>query len=480
MLTSKSDVTDQHAILVTHNTKLCLDYVCFQNITGYCWAWSSTTDAYSQNIKWNNVSALTVGGVIGSTIKDQPSQGRGGIMSTLFEINNFNLDQGINQVSPQPYICDWRGMRQITLTNFLLEGNRADTTANEYMIFDCDGAVNITNLHCEILNNSPSTWFRFTNSPGYYGDANQSVLIDSMWGASSENIVFESGSRAKLIINNYNTPEATAPKLDAIAVWNGSYSGSSVTLNCINGRISYRSLVPEALKGRLVVNESRLGSLSGTAYPGNIPPITSTCTPLFRWRAQDGLWGTQKTPYFTTELFSSYSTNEITTFQDTLVHQMNQTGARGAFIKFNFDLPNYLVGAQFTLVGRYYFQGNDDRYWEMFGSNYNGTTGIPLCATSSGPVNNQWTTTAASIVARDAVFEIKSDTSPTGSGGCIVNLAAIDVYLGGQYQEPLDILSELPIPFSTKGAVIDTEQQATTLDLPNEEQGNRRPVQRTA
>ena len=443
-LSSSHDINDQHAILLkdhSHNFKL--ENVMFINITGYCWCWDVTIDAYSQNIRWENVSAYTVGGVIGYTA--DPSSGAK-ISTTLFQVDNFNLDHQLSSVSPQDYICDMRGMREVLLNNFLLEGNSGGgLQRGEYLIFDCDGSVIINNLHMEGLDAFwPDIWIRMTNSSYWFGDSNQTVTINGFWGGSEDGFVFETGSKGQIRINGFTCAQVPLATIDNWITFNGVYSGASLEINDFDGRRGYKPLVPDLLKGKVEITSNISTSASGLRTPAMNAPVTSTSAPLFKWRASEGIFDGIQTPYFTTIKEQTYTTDALATYDNTRVHHFNQTGSRGAYIGLQFALPTYLVGATITIIARCYFDGNLDREWKMFDeisapNNWNGSTGIPVGYTQDGASEGRWATCMCTFVASVANLKILSTTSVSGTGTPDVYLAAYDVFLGTQFIEPFDL-----------------------------------------
>ena len=438
MITSSNTTLDQHGLLITHNVNTFhLDNVVFQNISGYAWCWNSTTDCYSQNVQWNNISALTVGGVIGST-NNAADPGRGGIFTTTFQIDNFNLDQGINQTSPQDYICDMRGMREVLINNFILEGNRADTIAQEYMIWDCDGSVIINNIHMEILTNSPGCWMRFTNESGWYGDSNQKFIINGMNAASSESFVFENSSRAFVKINSLYNISADLGTVDTWVIFNGNYAGSKLVIDGIDKRIGFMGLVPANLKGKVVISNNMSTSNSGTAIPSVNAPLTSLATPIFRYRPDvDGSFTGINTPYFSTLVDSTYNINEVANEDNTACQRLQQSGSRVAFLGVVCSLPDYMVGCTLTFVARFKIDTQttgDTRSFDIFNT-YSTTTEQDIGA----PAADEWFTAVTTMNNCPADLIIRSNSSTSGSGSPILNLAAYDIYLGSDFNEPYDL-----------------------------------------
>lgn len=439
---SDAQLANQHSLLFTgHMHSFTLDDVSFVNVTGYGWCWDTAGNAYSQNISWRDVSMFNVGGIIGNT--SEPVGGDNEIYSTLFEFDNFNLDHQINPVSPQDYICDLRGMRAINGTNFLIEGaNGGGTTAGEYIAFGSDENVVMNNVHLEGLSGFPATWITFKDTAGsaWLGDANSSIRINGLEAASALKFVFEGNSKANVTITDFRCQAQLSGQMDWI-VFEADYVGSRLHLDGFDSRKGYRSLVPEALKGKVKVTNNSSTSASGGDVPSNNPALTSVLSPLFKYRPDlDGKWGGLQTPYFTTILDSTYTQDEVITFDNTACHVLNQSGSRGAFIKVQCALPSYLVGCTLTFVARYYISGSvSTKSFEMFENFQSLTPNLQQESSLPLATNNSWFTVVGTISNAPADLLIESTSTVGLSGGLVISLAAYDIYLGSDYIEPYDL-----------------------------------------
>lgn len=436
---SDAQSPNQHALRFTgHMQSFGLDNVSFVNITGYIWQWDTGGNPYSQNISWQNVSAWNVGGIMGSTA--DPTGSANEIFATLFTFDNFNLGHQINPTSPQPYICDFRGVRAINGNTFLLEwSTTGNPIAAEFIAFGSDENVVMENVHLEGRTAGPARWCTFKNTQGaeWLGDSNALIMIDGFEGAADGKFFFEN-TKQRVVINGFRPQTAFSSWDDLVEFDPAGYSGASLLLNNVDSRIGFKSLVPENLKGKLTVNYAQSTSASGTAIPAKNAPISSIATPLFRYRPNqqgDTKFSGVGTPYADSLVDGTLITDVVQTFSNTLVHSIARSDGRGGIIGFDFNLPAYLVGSKITVVARYYWEG--DRSFEpfrIFDNDFDVEGEI-----SRGDYQNNWVTAVGTFTAVKSVFTLKSNSATTGADAPVLHLAAYDIYLGCEYMEPLDV-----------------------------------------
>ena len=121
-ITHSSSVPNQHSIIIdaSNISYSKLNRITFNDMTGYSIIFKGAT--YSQNLNWSDLTFYRVGGCVGRT-SDAAL-----LTVTLCTFTNFNLDNGINNISPQDYIYDFGGMRLLGATNILAEGSLTGIT----------------------------------------------------------------------------------------------------------------------------------------------------------------------------------------------------------------------------------------------------------------------------------------------------------------------------------------------------------------
>jgi hypothetical protein len=435
---SDDQLPNQHALFMEgHMMSFTLEDVTFVNITGYSWLWDTSSNPYSQNLNWRDVSMYNVGGIMGNN--GDPVGSANKIFATLFEFDNFNFEHQINPVSPQTYICDFRGVRGINGTNFLIEGaDGGGTNADEYIRFGSDENVVINNMHLEGLSGFPSRWFTFADTRGleWLGDSNALIIINGFEGASDGTIHFEK-TKQRCVINGFRRQNSFASWSDIIT-FNTDYVGASLHINNADTRTGFRSLVPESLKGRVTVRYAQSTSASGLAIPAKNSPIASILAPIFRYRPNqqgDTVFTGIGTPYGDTFTQAGNTQNAIATFSNTLVNTIERSDNRGAFIGIDFTLPAYMIGTKITVVARYFWEGTRAfSPFQIFDVDFDEETEL-----SRSDYHSNWVTAVATFTAVKSVFSLTSDSATTGADTPKLHLAAYDVFLGCEYIEPLDL-----------------------------------------
>lgn len=303
----ENNIPNIHAVVITgegagyYTSGLSVVDCDFENVTGY--AVKFEDPSYSQMVEIKNLSCWKCGGIIGAATEDAAHGNPIGLFVTCATLDNINLDDGVNQVSPQSPILDLSGFREYTLNNVVIEGAHG----NRYNGRDDYGVgVRISNsrhqsvngVHLELQNNRPVKTFE---------------VVESLYSSKNDNSVYSKSSYVNL--NSITLPLYVTARSTEVNL-NGVYTSSSEQCIFIEGEYS-TVRVENIICGAPNYNIFNFDSLSSINYRNlafsgkgatdSLPVSLKSSVPIFDWNAAKGaLWERQLKPGGTSFVTTGY------------------------------------------------------------------------------------------------------------------------------------------------------------------------------
>lgn len=247
----------------------------FRDVTGYAIYFRSPT--YSQMVNITNLSCWHCGGVIGGDGSANPSSQKGLVVTCAF-LENINLDDGVNEVSPQNILLDLSGFREYNASHIVLEG----TTGNNAT------GLKISNCHWNIIDGCHIEFYTNTCQVGV-------EVAQSLYQASGNGFVEIIGVSGPVLLSaDYTTLIVKGMTFFAGTKWYSiTGTGSRIVsrgMRCATP--SFNVFSPDDV-GVVSYDDFRLQEVSAP-LPVKIQPYME----LFKWGANDGDLTAFQNPYF--------------------------------------------------------------------------------------------------------------------------------------------------------------------------------------
>jgi len=437
---SDNGTSNQHAFLIAEAMGFFnLQRVTFQYITGYGIAFDAANIASGamQSVKMSDISFLAVGGAIG--FNGAPANSRDLIAISLFDMSNINVDGAINAVSPQPYLFDFRGVRHINVSNIVTEGVNATGGFDTIIALASNGWLNINGWHSEWSPAGPIPTYlvKMYADTGnkWYSDSSCSIHLNNLNDMNTAKLAAETGTEPKFSIRGWNAYYATAVSDIIEYVATTANAGPSFTIDELEAALPF--IVPEDQRGYVKINSYR------SAVKGGVSTIGPT--KLFSWRPSMGSLNGFSNAYVDLSMVvSSFSSTAIEADTTNARIQVERYTAAALYqnfprLKIAPAMESSWLGSTVTIVIRYYAEIDAADSASTFTMAYPTNTRSGTDTFINTNVRNAWTTGVFTVEPSTVAPDILSRALTAFSVPVILRIAAIDVFLGSDWTEPLDL-----------------------------------------
>lgn len=439
-VSSDNSTPNQHGFKITKTLgQLSLD-VSFEDITGYGIAFDPVgfSSGTMQNVSIPNASFLNVGGMIGCT--EEPADGANMLFITMLSVDNINLDGTINPISPQPFMLDFRGIRHFKIKNLVTEGANDAAGTDVIMSLASNGYGQVDGWHNEWVTNKPTYLIKaFKDAENrWYGAKGADITLSDIVPGDSK-IGVEDGADPHFTINNWIGYNETSIDDIIEATITTANKGPSFDFHGLSVKTPFT--VPVNKRGYINIHSFRSADVGGSIH---VLP-----TKIASWRPSMGSLVQYESAYLSPEVVTnsvSFSTIEPDTENDRILVERFD-GIIGnpyysvPMLKFGLCLEPEWLGSTVTMAIRYKMEVDPADVGQSTSFLYpNGNRVGTATIIKTANVYNEWTTAIM-------VFEPNTLTPKPYSRAihlgmvnpAIIRIAAIDVYLGSGYAEPLDL-----------------------------------------
>ena len=430
---SNNSVVDQHVFIFRKRQQaLRVQGLSFTDITGYCFAWDPTVSSTGQNISFRDVATFNIGGVVGLTV--EPANGANYLACTLLTLDNCSIDGVINSVSPQTFMWDLRAFREIVAHNFLTEGANDASGPDTIVAIGNNAWVLFDGWHNEWTANLP------TNYMTVFADPNNRFQFEAETVIEIRNI-FTSGSVLKIEDDTEPRVLLKGPSFftgvaitDFVNIVTPTVLNKAphVTIEDIDRKEVFPPL--ETDRGFIDIRSQVSRDLSYV--------ISKGATKIASWRPSDGSLLTFDSAFLDVIIFApSIASSAIeadTTNPRISVQRITSNVGFASELRFQPQLPTEFFGSLITYVVRYFNEVNVADAGTRFSILSTSDVSAPGQRSFGTETQNAWTTGVLTFnpsIANPNVFSRFIGTTPTVA--VITRIAAIDIYLGSAYEEPL-------------------------------------------
>lgn len=430
----------QHGILIAKRWHrfLALD-VSFHDLTGIGLALDPGTSGnpcYCQNASLRDVSFYNVGGCYG--LSREPQNGQAHLSSTLLRLENINLDQGINPQSPNFALWDFRTTREITAHNFLNEGVGA-SGCDVVCAFGTNGFNKFTNSHTEFTTDPPTYHAFFYGDPNsrFYSDSDSYTEFEGL--VASAKIGFDASVESRCSVRRWFYYDADS--IDDLA----SFTDLTGSLDISELASKVMFSVPHALAGQVHIASSK----SSDVY---MAPLAKGPMVLARWRPSSGVPGAFNTRYLSAT-YGSGTTGAVEADPDDArlaVLHVSRAAGNMPSVSWAINLPaEWLTdgaGPVVTMVMRYRIDMDAaDISAGVIASALSISSSIAVTSPATrvsfdnAGFDGKYHTAVCSWRPNAASVTIGAARVGTNTQPIELRIAALDLYLGDSWNEPLDL-----------------------------------------
>lgn len=427
---------DQHGLIIRgrwHGSLL--DRVTFSCLTGLGIAVDPGTvgnPSYAQNVHWTDISMYSVGGVIGYT--REPVAGQSNLICTQLLIDNFNFDHRVNTQSAAVTIFDFRGFREIIANGIVIEG-AGDAATTTVFSFATNAYAEFNNLHIEFTSAAPTYIAYFHSDPDnkFYSSNDSKVVFNGLSAAAK--FGFGAGVETDVLVRDWIYYDAKTWK-DLVEFTD---HGGSLTIERFAGKVLIE--VPPHLAGQLRILSQKSMDVLG-------PPLVKGPTKLASWRPRDGAIDAFSTRFVDGSLTTTASSAIQVDPDDARLNVFRTVGTAGNMgnIRWDVNLPaDWIVGGigpVLVAVARYRIVKNPAdtnvtaQVLSVSSADAVASTRVGL---NTGVTNGSWQTGIYSFRPNKAIFKITSLRTGTPTVPMNLSVASWDIFLGSDWQEPLDL-----------------------------------------
>ena len=430
---SDNSVANQHVFIFRKRQQvLRVQGLSFTDITGYCFAWDPTVQSVGQNISFRDVATFNIGGVVGLTV--EPANGANYLACTLLTLDNCSIDGVINSVSPQAFMWDLRAFREIVAHNFLTEGANDASGPDTIVAIGNNRWVLFDGWHNEWTANLPTNYMTVFADPNNRFEFEPETAIEIrniLTGGSVLKIEDNTEPRVLLKGPSFFTGTAITDFVNIVTptVLN---KAPHVTIEEIERKDVFPPL--ETDRGFIDIRSQVSRDISYV--------ISKGATKIASWRPSDGSLLTFDSAFLDVVIFApSIASSAIeadTTNPRIKVQRITSNVGFASELRFQPQLPTEFVGSILTYVIRYYIEVDVADAGTRFPILSTNDVSAPGQRSFGTETQNAWTTGVLTFnpsVANPNVFSTDIGTTPTVA--VITRIAALDIYLGSAYEEPL-------------------------------------------
>lgn len=429
---------DQHGIIIRDRWHCSLlNQVTFSSLTGCGIAidpGTSGNPAYAQQVRWTDISMYNCGGALGLT--QEPVVSQDSLVCTGIVIDNFNWDHAVNTQSPRSMLFDFRTFREIVINGIVTEGAGAVGMTTIYG-FATNGPNIFNVVHAEFTTNAPTYFAYFHANPDnrFYSVGESKVQINGL--SASGKMGFGAAVESSVIVRDWTRYGDSASTYADFAEFTDH--GGFLRIEELGAKVMPR--VPYNLAGQFVI-----GSMRG--MDAVAPSIKQGPAKLASWRPSKGVISAFNSRHVSGSLLDvASSAIEVDDVDARLnVFRATSTVGKGANVRWGINLPSDWVvsslGPVLTAVIRYRIvkDAGDAATTQTIA-----VAGADIVATTSGGsrtnvTDGTWNTAIVTFRPNKTAFNIVMPSGGTAPlVAMITRIAAFDLYLGTDWQEPLDL-----------------------------------------
>ena len=401
---------------------------------------------YAQSVSLRDVHFDRCGGAIGMTVDVDEFKKKKYLSITGMVLDNIACENGINPVSPQNYLFDFRSMREIEITGLITEGD--GDVKRALMGVGTDAWVDINGWHVEYTGGGPAYTLEVWSSLAKVPPETDGDKVGYFFGNSAAWIhIKHLTSYGKIKLAPY------APVTIKIYHW----ESNNYNVKSIGDLIEIPDMAPYPYNAQpQVIIEDLTASSIRKVEPKyssfvTIKSIKDTTRgivhhygpkKLFEWYPNKGSLLNLKNRFINGGIYGPNTTSGIVADavdSKLLVEEFTNSGNKFPSFALTLELPDDWIGASVAMVMRYYVEASEDDLTQFPFQILRGSSINTLTSLIDTNIYNQWTTgvvifkpTANSINVWTNDIYNKDYTNPVK-----FRVAALACYLGTYYEEPM-------------------------------------------